>query len=44
MQLNNTKIMVICKTTDIMFDNFKALKSNWKFLSMMSIVASVNIS
>lgn len=44
MQLNNTKITVVCETTDIMFDYFKALKSNWKVLSMMLIVASVNIS
>jgi len=26
MQLNNTKITVVCETTDIMFDDFKALK------------------
>jgi len=43
MQLNNTKITVVCETTDIVFDDFKALKSNRKVLSMRSIVISVNI-
>jgi len=34
----------ICKTTDVMFDNIKALKSNWKFLIMLQTMALLNVS
>ena len=44
MQLNNTKFIVVWETTGIMFDEVKALKPNWKVLSMISIAAFVNIT